>query len=108
MTWGMFTTSLVSVTGLLLSTGALFAAYLSWRRSLSNSAERLSKRLTEVESITEALSAELKSMRAARAMAAHRQRKATEEAQPENPDEARARTLRALAPLIHGVKPNAK
>lgn len=67
---------LLSVSGLalLFSIGALLATALLWDRFRNSSAERLSARLSEVESLTETLSADFRNLRAARNMAAHRAR----------------------------------
>jgi uncharacterized protein (DUF1684 family) len=65
---------LVSVTALVLSIGALLVAFHSLRRYHLSSAFKLSVRLTETESMIEALSGQLRNVRAARNMQAHRER----------------------------------
>ena len=103
MTWATSMTLLASVTALLLSIGACVVAALSLHLYRSTSSARLSARLTALESMCEALSAECKAIRMARNMAAHRARKSAEEtstANPADPEAARAATLRSLAPLV--------
>lgn len=80
MTLLTFTTLWVSSTGLALSIGASFVALRSLRRFQLSSAGRLSERLTELESTVEALSGQIRNIRSARNMAAHRARKSQPEA----------------------------
>lgn len=95
--------SLACVTALLLSIGACAVAVLSLRRYRLTSSARLSERLTVIESICEALSAEQKAIRMARNMAAHRARKQSETPSSENPDDERARILRETQLKLRGA-----
>lgn len=107
MNWPTFTMWLVSSTALLSSIGAWFAVRHLWRRSRSTSSERLSGRLTEIESQIEALTSQVKNLRSARNMAAYRERKAAREPElsteqdeidgQESPEQTRARLNEELA-----------
>lgn len=79
---------------LLLSIGACIATGRLWLRYRSSSSEKLSARLTETEIMVEELAQQVRNLRAARNMAAHRAKKAEAPQETMEATDQRERILR--------------